>query len=95
MTNSTDPDQIMASSDLIWIYTVFKGNAYPVSAGQGLNDRTIFSIKLRQNRELGELKFVICCLYDLIRDMEMVFLCPFSACKIPLSFYMSYLKQCK
>ena len=35
MANSADPDQL-ASSDLIWIYTVCKGRVYPGSAGQGL-----------------------------------------------------------
>ena len=35
MTISADPDQL-ASSNLIWIYTVCKGRVYPGSAGQGL-----------------------------------------------------------
>ena len=34
MTNSADPDQ------LIWIYTVCKGRAYPGSVGPGLSDCT-------------------------------------------------------
>ena len=35
MPNSADPDQL-ASSELIWIYTVCKGRVYTGSAGQGL-----------------------------------------------------------
>ena len=35
MANSADPDQFR--SQLIWIYTVCKGRAYPGSAGQGLS----------------------------------------------------------
>ena len=42
MKNSVDTDQ-MAS--LIWIYTVFKGNAYPSSAGQGLRHSCMTSQK--------------------------------------------------
>ena len=37
MKNSADPDQFASSSQLIWIYTVFKGKVYPDSAGQGLS----------------------------------------------------------
>ena len=32
MTNSAYPDQLASSSQLIWIYTVYKGRAYPGSA---------------------------------------------------------------
>ena len=35
MTNSADQDQL-ASSELIWIYTVCKDRVYPGSAGLGL-----------------------------------------------------------
>ena len=35
MANSADPDQL-ASSQLIWIYTVCKGRVYLGSAGQEL-----------------------------------------------------------
>ena len=35
MTNSADPDQLASlRSQLIWIYTVCKGETYPGSAGQ-------------------------------------------------------------
>ena len=36
MINSADPDQVASESQLIWIYTVCKGRAYPGSAGQVL-----------------------------------------------------------
>ena len=36
MANSADPDQL-ASSQLIWIYTVCNDMAYPGSAGLGLS----------------------------------------------------------
>ena len=36
MANSTNPDQLLFRSQLIWIYTVCKGRVYPGSAGQGL-----------------------------------------------------------
>ena len=37
MANSADPDQLSSESQLIWIYTVFKGRTYPGSAGLGLS----------------------------------------------------------
>ena len=36
MANSADTDQLASSDQLIWIFTVCKGRAYPGSAGLGL-----------------------------------------------------------
>ena len=36
MASSADPDQLAFLSQLIWIYTVYKGSVYSGSAGQGL-----------------------------------------------------------
>ena len=36
MTNSADPDHLASSSDLIWVYTDYKGRVHPGSAGPGL-----------------------------------------------------------
>ena len=41
MTNSADPDQV-ASSQLIWIYTVYIDKAYPGSAGPGLRSTGLY-----------------------------------------------------
>ena len=41
MTNSADPYQL-ASSQLIWIYTVWKDMVYSGSAGQGLSYEYIY-----------------------------------------------------
>ena len=42
MAKSADPDQL-ASSELIWTYTVCKGKVYPGSAGLGLKYWLFFS----------------------------------------------------
>ena len=42
MANSANPGQL-ASSELVWIYTVSKGRVYPGSAGQGFINTSIYS----------------------------------------------------
>ena len=56
MTNSADPDQFR--SQLIWIYTVYKGRIYPGSAGQGLN-RMANSIAVSSGSTLFAKVFVL------------------------------------
>ena len=56
MTNSADPDQL-ASSQLIWIYTVCKGRVYPGSAGQELKQNLDYvkrkiAFKQAQNKQI-------------------------------------------
>ena len=46
MANSVDPDQL-ASSELIWIYTVCKGRAYSGSAGLGWSIQISYLPKIR------------------------------------------------
>ena len=50
MTNNADPDQFR--SQLIWIYTVCKGRAYPGSAGLGLTFTTFWTDSTDDNLDL-------------------------------------------